>query len=83
VITSLASLLSPIHEQSFIEHFLSKSRMHVQSVDNRRTESLLPWDTVNRLLESDQLPPDARQIRDAVCELARLGLIGLESQDAR
>jgi Cupin superfamily protein len=56
VITSLASLLSPIHEQSFIEHFLSKSRMHVQSVDNRRTESLLPWDAVNRLLESDQLP---------------------------
>ena len=57
MITSLASLLSPIDEQSFIEHFVSKSRIHVQSVDNRRTESLLPWDTINRLLESDQLPP--------------------------
>ena len=26
---------------------------------------------------------DARRVRDAVCELARLGLVGLESQDAR
>jgi Cupin superfamily protein len=31
--------------------------MHLQSVDNRRMESLLPWDTINRLLESDRLPP--------------------------
>ena len=40
-----------------MEHFLSKSRMQFQSVDTRPTESLLPWDTINRLLESDQLPP--------------------------
>ena len=26
---------------------------------------------------------DANRVRDAVCELARLGLVGLESQDAR
>jgi hypothetical protein len=26
---------------------------------------------------------DGKRIRDAVCELARLGLVGLESQDAR
>jgi hypothetical protein len=57
VITDLASLLSPADEQSFIKHFLSKCRMHVQSVDNRRAESLLSWDTINRLLESDRLPP--------------------------
>jgi hypothetical protein len=57
VITDIASLLSPADEQSFIKHFLSKCRMHVQSVDNCRAESLLSWDTINRLLESDRLPP--------------------------
>jgi Cupin superfamily protein len=57
VITSLASLFSPTHEQTFIEHFLSKSRMHVQSADDWSAESLLSWDAVNRLLESEQLPP--------------------------
>jgi Cupin superfamily protein len=56
VITNLASLLSPASEKSFFEHFVSKSRMHVQSDDRRRAESLLPWDSINRLLESDVLP---------------------------
>jgi hypothetical protein len=36
---------------------MSKSRMHVRCADDRRTESLLPWETINCLLESDQLPP--------------------------
>jgi hypothetical protein len=56
VITNLATLLSPAGEKSFFEHFVSKSRMHVQSDDRRRAESLLPWDSINRLLESDVLP---------------------------
>lgn len=56
MITNLASLLSPASEKSFFEHFVSKSRMHVQSDDRRRAESLLPWDSINRLLESDVLP---------------------------
>lgn len=55
MIINLASLLSPAGEKSFFEHFVSKSRMHVQSDDRRRAESLLPWDSINRLLESDVL----------------------------
>ncbi len=57
MITNLASLLSPADERSFFEHFASKSRIHVQSGDSRRVESLLPWDTINRLLESEALSP--------------------------
>ena len=56
MITSLASLFSYVDEQSFIEHLLTKSRMHVVSADDRRAESLLSWNTINRLLESDLLP---------------------------
>jgi hypothetical protein len=58
VISSLASLLSPVSEKSFFEHFGSKSRLHVKSGDSRRAESILPWDTINRLLESDVVPPN-------------------------
>ncbi len=32
--------------------------MHVKSGDRKRAESILPWDTINRLLESDVLPPN-------------------------
>jgi ribosomal protein L16 Arg81 hydroxylase len=56
VITSFASLLSPADEKSFLEHFASKSRMHIKSADIRRAESILSWDAINRLLESDALP---------------------------
>ena len=58
MITNLASLLSPTDEKSFLEHFISKSRMYVKSADSRRAESILPWNAINRLLESDALPPN-------------------------
>ena len=57
MITTLASLLAPVTENSFFEHFLLKSRLYVEARDSRRAESPLPWDAINRLLESDLLPP--------------------------
>jgi ribosomal protein L16 Arg81 hydroxylase len=62
VITNLASLLSPADEKSFLEHFVSKSRMHVKSGDSRRAESILPQAAIDRLLESDVLPPHSLKL---------------------
>jgi ribosomal protein L16 Arg81 hydroxylase len=58
MIDSLASLLEPISEKFFLEHFLEKKRLHVKPHRAERATSLFPWATINHLVESDLLPPE-------------------------
>jgi ribosomal protein L16 Arg81 hydroxylase len=67
MIRDLASLLAPMSEQTFIEHFLEKKRLHISSKNPERTAQLLPWATINQLIECDILPPERfRVIRSAI-----------------
>ena len=58
MIDSLATLLAPVSEESFLEHFLEKKRLHVKPQRADRAASLFPWPTVNHLIESDILPAE-------------------------
>ena len=58
MIRDLASLLAPVSEETFLSHFLEKKRLHVKSEDPERAVSLLTWTTINRLIQSDVLPPE-------------------------
>ena len=58
MIRDLVSLLAPTSEESFLSHFLKKKRLHVKSQDASRAALLLTWTTINRLLQSDVLPPE-------------------------
>jgi ribosomal protein L16 Arg81 hydroxylase len=58
MIGDLASLLAPVSEEAFLSHFIEKKRLHVKSEDPGRAASLLPWTTINRLIQSDVLPPE-------------------------
>ena len=58
----LASLLAPVSERSFLDHFLGKERLHVKPGDPGRAVSLFPWATINRLIDSDVLPPDRLRV---------------------
>jgi ribosomal protein L16 Arg81 hydroxylase len=57
MVRDLASLLAPVSEQSFLDHFLEKKRLHVRSTDPARAVSLFSWATINRLIQTDVLPP--------------------------
>jgi len=58
MLEDLASLIAPISEQSFLEHFLEKKRLYIKCDDRTRTLPLLPWTTINQLIQSNTLPPD-------------------------
>ena len=58
MIDSLATLLAPVSEESFLEHFLEKKRLHVKAQRSDRAAALFPWPTINHLIESDVLPAE-------------------------
>ena len=58
MIDSLATLLAPVSEESFLEHFLEKKRLHVEPHQAERAVSLFPWPAINHLIESDLLPAE-------------------------
>ncbi len=62
MISDLAALVSPAPVALFLDHFVNKSRLHVQTADTARTASLLPWAAINQLIESGALPADRLQI---------------------
>jgi ribosomal protein L16 Arg81 hydroxylase len=67
---NLTSLLASFPEQSFIEHFLEKRRFHASCGGGERVARLLPWSTINQLVESDILPADRLKIVRASVEIA-------------
>lgn len=69
MLRDLASLLAPASEQTFLDRFLQKSRLHVKSVDPARAVQLFPWSTINQLIESDLLPPDRLRVLRANTEI--------------
>jgi hypothetical protein len=58
MIRDLKSLMAPESAERFRDHFVRKERFHVKSVDPDRAAPLLPWSTINQLIESDTLLPD-------------------------
>ena len=69
MIGDLSTLLAPISEQSFLDHFLEKKRLHVRSNDRMRAASLFPWSDINRLIQSDLLPADRFRVIRANVDL--------------
>ena len=69
MIRDLASLLAPESEESFLDHFLQKKRLHVRSADPARAAPLFPWSTINQLIESDLLPSDRLRVLRANTEI--------------
>jgi ribosomal protein L16 Arg81 hydroxylase len=69
MVKDLASLLAPVSETSFLHYFLQKQRLHIKSTDPIRAIPLLPWTTINELIESDTLPPDRLRVIRANVEI--------------
>ena len=69
MVRDLASLLAPVSEQSFLEHFLAKDRLHVKAADPARAVPLFPWATINRLIQADVLPADRLRVMRANIDL--------------
>jgi ribosomal protein L16 Arg81 hydroxylase len=63
MIKDLASLLAPLSDRVFLDHFLAKTRLHLKADDPNRAVPLLPWDVLNRLIESDRQTPAAFRLR--------------------
>ena len=62
MIDSLATLLAPVAEESFLNHFLEKKRLHVKTRQPTRAASLFPWPVINHLIESDLLPSERLRV---------------------
>ena len=69
MVRDLASLLAPVSEQSFLEHFLAKDRLHVKAAHPARAVPLFPWATINRLIQADALPADRLRVMRANIDL--------------
>src|SRR5262249_28099490 len=72
MIRDFASLLAPFPESWFLEHFLEKKHLHISSGEPERVAQLLPWATINRLIEWDVLPPDRFRVIRAAIDIAPL-----------
>lgn len=59
-------------EHSFFEHFIAKKRFHISSEHPERAVELLPWATVNQLIEFDILPPDKLRVMRSSIDVAPL-----------
>ena len=55
MIRDLISLIAPASLELFYDHFVRKVRFHVKSADPDRAVPLLPWSTINQLIEADTL----------------------------
>jgi hypothetical protein len=49
--------MAPESVEFFYDHYLRKARFHVKSADPDRAVPLLPWSTINRLIEGDVFSP--------------------------
>jgi hypothetical protein len=65
MIKDLASLLGDVGEAAFLDHFAQKRRLHVSAGPSDRAAGLLPWATINQLIETDTLSPDRFKLRRA------------------
>jgi ribosomal protein L16 Arg81 hydroxylase len=72
MISDLASLLAPVSEESFLDCFLEKKRLHLSYGEPERAVQLLPWATINRIVEWDVLPADRFKVMRASIELPPL-----------
>ena len=72
MIFDLPSLLHPVDEATFLQHFIEKRRLHVRTSERGRAAGLLPWATVNHLIECDVLPPDRLRVIRANIDVATL-----------
>ena len=70
MIFDLPTLLQPVGEATFLQHFIAKQRLHIRASDRERAASLLPWATVNHLIETDVLPPDRMRVIRANIDVA-------------
>src|SRR5271166_7118292 len=70
MIRDLASLLAPVPEQTFLDHFLHKIRLQVKAGQPDRAKALLPWAIINWLIDSDILPPDRLRVVRANVDIA-------------
>jgi hypothetical protein len=57
MIHDLTSLMAPQTPDVFYDHSVRKTRFQVKSADRDRAVPLLPWSTINQLLEAEALPP--------------------------
>ena len=62
MIRDLASLIAPLPADLFCDHFVRKTRFQVKATDPDRAAPLLPWSTINRMIESDGLPADSFKV---------------------
>ena len=72
MIFDLPSLLHPVDEATFLQHFIAKRRLYVRTSERGRAAGLLPWATVNHLIECDVLPPDRLRVIRANIDVATL-----------
>src|SRR5438445_10327044 len=72
MIRDLASLLAPVQEEAFLDHFQNKLRLHVKAGQAGRATDLLPWTTMNQLIAADILPTDRLRIVRASMDLPPL-----------
>jgi hypothetical protein len=56
MIRDITSLMAPQRPELLYDHFIRKERFHVKSADRDRAVPLLPWSTINHLIETDALP---------------------------
>jgi ribosomal protein L16 Arg81 hydroxylase len=56
MIRRLSDLVAPLSEREFLDHFSHKRHLVVKSTDPKLAASLLPWDTINHLMEADVVP---------------------------
>src|SRR5262245_15755072 len=72
MIRDLPSLLAPLPEQSFVKHFLEKKRLHASCGEPEQVTRLLPWATINKILEWDVLPPERLKVMRASADVPAL-----------
>jgi ribosomal protein L16 Arg81 hydroxylase len=65
MIADLSALFAPEKPQLFRDHFIQKTRLFMKGAVPDRFVPLLPWTTINRLIESDTLPQDRVKIARA------------------
>jgi hypothetical protein len=57
MIRRLKDLVAPLSEREFLDSFLRKDRLVVKTTEPRHASSLLPWATINHLIDAGGMPP--------------------------
>ena len=56
MIRRLEDLVAPLSEREFLDSFMRKRRLVVKTTQPERAASLLPWATINRLIDAGVMP---------------------------